>query len=276
MIKVDESIAEQLYDIGPFVIEGPFASLLPLSLLEKPRDIGVKVSRMNGASVIHVHGVLFHRLRGVDITSTMELARKIREEAQARTDRIILDFESPGGEFSGIESAAQAIREASLLKPVIGVINSRATSGAYWLASQCQDLAITHGGVCGAIGVMAIHANRVGQMRKRGVDVKLIHAGKHKIEGNTYEPLAAEARDNIQRDVNTIYVDFVHAVARGRSAPSSVVMNRYGKGRTVHARKAVQMGMADRVATLQDVISERPRRLTGAQARARHERLLLH
>ncbi len=63
---------------------------------------------------------------------------------------------------------------------------------------------------------------------------------------------------------------FVKAVARNRGVDIGAVVKGFGQGRVVTARDAVRLGMADRVATLEDVLQgdRAPRRGATAQARA--------
>jgi ClpP class serine protease len=48
---------------------------------------------------------------------------------------------------------------------------------------------------------------------------------------------------------------FVNAVARNRNAKSEDVRSGFGQGRVVSAQQAVSLGMADRVATLDETIT---------------------
>ena len=89
----------------------------------------------------------------------------------------------------------------------------------------------------------------------KGVKVNLISAGKYKTEGNPFEPLSEEAREQIQKRVDEYYDMFVAAVARNRSVSRSDVRGGFGQGRMVGAKEAVASGMADRVATLDETIS---------------------
>jgi ClpP class serine protease len=56
--------------------------------------------------------------------------------------------------------------------------------------------------------------------------------------------------------VNDYYGMFVKAVAKGRGVKVSAVKNGFGEGRVVTAEEAVTLGMADSVATLDDVLKK--------------------
>jgi ClpP class serine protease len=90
---------------------------------------------------------------------------------------------------------------------------------------------------------------------KEGVKVSLISKGKYKTEGNPYEPLTDEGRAAIQERVNEYYDAFVNAVARNRGVKPTSVRNGYGEGRVVGASQALEMGMVDRIGTLDETVN---------------------
>jgi ClpP class serine protease len=96
--------------------------------------------------------------------------------------------------------------------------------------------------------------------------VTLVSAGKHKVEGNPYEPLGDEARTAIQGRVDDYYALIVKAVAKGRGTTPAAVREGFGQGRVVGAADAVELGMADRIGTLDQEIARlvKPRRKAGS------------
>jgi signal peptide peptidase SppA len=167
---------------------------------------------------------------------------------------IILDVNSPGGQASGIAEAANIIHAARGRKPIIAVANHLMASAAYWIGTAADEIVVTPSAEVGSIGVFSAHSDYSAYLEKEGVKVSIIKAGKYKAEGNPYEPLNDEARANIQQSVDEIYDSFVNAVARNRGMKPSHVRSEFGEGRVVSARRAVDLGMADRIGTLQETI----------------------
>jgi capsid assembly protease len=87
------------------------------------------------------------------------------------------------------------------------------------------------------------------------VKVSMVSAGKFKTEGNPYEPLNDDARAALQAKVNAFYEMFVKAVAKGRGVAQAGVKGGFGQGRMLLAQDAVEEGMADRVATLDQTLA---------------------
>lgn len=168
---------------------------------------------------------------------------------------IVLDVDSPGGQVGGVAELAREIYQARGQKPIKAVANGLAASAAYWLASAADELIVTPSGDVGSIGVFAVHQDFSQALEREGVKVNLISAGKFKVEGNPYEPLSDEARAAMQSRINGFYEMFTGDVARFRGVTRPAVVGGFGEGRVVGAEQAVALGMADRVATIDEVIS---------------------
>jgi ClpP class serine protease len=74
------------------------------------------------------------------------------------------------------------------------------------------------------------------------------------VEGNPYEPLDDEARAAIQLRVNEYYDIMTSDIAKNRGETQLKVKSGFGEGRIVGAKQAVNMGMADRVGTFENVL----------------------
>jgi len=167
---------------------------------------------------------------------------------------IVFDVDSPGGEVDGTMELANFIFRSRGRKKTIAVANGYALSAAYWLASAAGELVVEPSGQVGSIGVFSEHEDCSGALEKAGVKMSLIKAGKYKTDGNPFEPLSESAREDMQSKVNAFYNAFVSDVARGRGVPQATVRNGFGCGRSVLAEAAVRVGMADRVATLDETL----------------------
>jgi signal peptide peptidase SppA len=155
-----------------------------------------------------------------------------------------------------VPELAEEIRSARGKKPIIAVSNASMASAAYWIGSAASELVVTPSGQVGSIGVFSIHEDHSKQLAEEGVAVTLIRAGKYKTEGNPFEPLSDEARAAVQGEVDRYYSLFTRDVAKGRRVDVEAVRNGFGQGRMVNAQDALKLGMVDRVATLDDVLSE--------------------
>ncbi len=169
---------------------------------------------------------------------------------------IVLDVDSPGGQVPGIEELSTKIFQARGIKPIYAVANYTMASAAYWIGTAADQVIVSPSGEVGSIGVLAIHEDQSQALEQQGLKISLISEGKYKTTGNPYEPLNDEARSVIQAHVSEIYGQFINAVARNRGVKPAAVRNGFGDGDMVGASKAVDLGMADRIATMDEVIAE--------------------
>lgn len=226
---------------------------------------GQQRARGGSVAIIPVQGVITPRpsllglLFGVDGSLT-GIRRALAEAvADDSVGAIVLDVDSPGGLVDGVPETAAEIRQARGRKSIVAAANTQAGSAAYWLASQATEVTVTPSGEIGSIGVFAAHQDLSGRLEQLGVDITLISAGRYKVEGNPYEPLTDEAREAIQAEVDEFYGMFTGDVAKGRGVKSADVRSGFGEGRMVMARPAVDEGMADRVATIDEAITRASR-----------------
>jgi len=182
---------------------------------------------------------------------------------------IVLDVDSPGGIVSGTPELAEHIFAARGTKPIVAVANSFMASAAYWIGSAADQVVITPSAEAGSIGVFSAHVDVSAALEQEGIKVSFVHAGKFKVEGNPYQPLAQDARDEMQRAVDYYYGMFTAAVAKHRGMTPGAVRNDLGEGRLMRANQAVAAGMADRIATLGETIQAMAQKLAGQQQRSR-------
>lgn len=215
--------------------------------------------RVKNAAILPLFGTIFPRANLMTDMSGATSAERFGAQfsaliADPDVSAIILDVDSPGGQVNGVQELADMIYSARGTKPIIAVANHIMASAAYWIGSAADEIVVSPSGEVGSIGVFSVHQDISAALEKDGVKVSIIKEGKYKAEGNPYEPLNEEAREAIQASVGEFYQSFVGAVAQHRGVSFETVRDGFGEGRMVGAEKAVELGMADRVATLNEVI----------------------
>lgn len=215
--------------------------------------------RVNKVGVLPLFGTIFPRANLMTDMSGATSAERFGAQFSAlvndaEVDAIVLDVDSPGGQVNGIQELADLIFRARGKKPIVAVANHMMASAAYWIGTAADEIVVSPSGEVGSIGVFAVHEDISGALAQDGVKVSIIKAGKYKAEANPYEALSDDARGAIQESVRESYDAFVGAVARHRGVDADSVRNGFGEGRMVSAQRAVEIGMADRVETLQETI----------------------
>lgn len=222
-------------------------------------------------AVIPLRGTIAHRMGGMAESSGGASAEQFtamvnRAAADPSIGTILLDMDSPGGTIPGVPEAADAVYAARQKKTVIAVANAMMASAAYWIGSQATEIVGIPSaleGKIGSIGSYFVHQDLSAALEKEGIKVTLISAGKHKVDGNSFEPLSEARKAELQAMADTTYAKFTADVARGRGVKVSEVRNGFGEGRALPATDALAAGMIDRIATMDDLVGEILGKATG-------------
>lgn len=216
--------------------------------------------RINNVAVLPLFGTIFPRanlMTDMSGATSAERFGAMFDELikDASVGAIVLDVNSPGGQVSGVEELSKKIFDARGQKPIVAVANHLMASAAYWIGTAADEVVITPSADIGSIGVFAVHEDMSAALEQAGIKMSIIKEGRYKTETNPYEPLSEEARGAIQARVSETYDTFVEAIARNRGVNSAAVRAGFGEGRVVGAREAVKLGMADRIATLEETLA---------------------
>ncbi|MFZ4807477.1 MAG: S49 family peptidase [Hyphomicrobiaceae bacterium] len=225
-----------------------------------------------GVGILPIVGELVARGGWIGASSGVTSYEGLREVIKAiaadpDVKAVVLDVDSPGGMVTGMFETAAMIKALAAAKPVIAVANPMMASAAYALASQANSIIAVPDSAVGSIGVLYVHADRSAQLAMQGVRVSIIQAGEQKTAGNSLSPLPDSLKAEIQARIDAIYGRFVDLVAGGR--PLTARQIRDTQARVFVAEDAVAAGLADEVATFDDVIAAVESRVQKPRAVAR-------
>ncbi|HWH75557.1 MAG TPA: S49 family peptidase [Methylibium sp.] len=221
-------------------------------------EVGYTVT--DGVAIIFASGALVHREQFNMADSTYfvgynRLAEQL-EAAVADPDvhAVLQIYDSPGGQVSGAFEYGDRIAALRGKKPMWAIADDLAASAAYLAGSAFEQFAVSATGYVGSVGVVMRHVDFSRALANDGIKVTHIFAGAHKVDGNPYEPLPKDVQASLQADVEGLYETFVQVVARHRGMDADAV--RATQARTYRGQAGVEVGLADRVATTDQLISE--------------------
>lgn len=258
-VAMKEGMADRVAVIAPRALEDDDREpSVPRHIAMQSRAGGAQSS--GGAiAVINIRGTIVQRADQLDLceggTSTEDISMALRMAmADSTVGQVVLHQHSPGGSVYGVQELGDEIRDMRKEKPIYGFVSSLSASAMYWIGSQCTELYCTPGGEVGSIGVWSAHQNIKAYLEKEGVDIRLISAGKFKVEGHPYDALSDEAETFMQSRVNDYYDAFTSTVAKGRGVPVGQVRDGMGQGRVLGAQAALAEKMIDGVMTFDELI----------------------
>lgn len=233
---------------------------------EAPEAVAAKLGRQlqnsynaterDGVAIIPVTGPLFRYANiftAISGASSYELiARDFMSALEnPQITSIILDIDSPGGEVNGVSELASMIFEARGTKPVIAYASGDAASGAYWIASAADEIVVSETSALGSIGVVGIYRGKSAKESAETVEI-VSSQSPHK----RLDPMSDDGRAKLQTRIDAMADVFVSTIARNRSVTPDHVLEHYGGGDVMIGANAVNAGLADRIGSLERLITE--------------------
>lgn len=246
------------------------------ALLAQPATAHAQSDRLgvrDGVAILSVVGPLsryatmFTEICGM--TSYQLLAEDFRIAVMDPSIRaIMVHLDSPGGETNGCAEMAQLIHAHRGTKPIVAMVSDAAASAAYWIAAACDEIVVSPSAYVGSIGVyweLEDHSER-----ETRAGIKRWQIVSTQSPNKIPNPEDAAGKAVLQRSVDQFADAFVEAAARYRGTTAQALIDAGDGGAVFTGRFAVERGLADRVATTEDVLAELTTRdLTPASADSR-------
>lgn len=209
---------------------------------------------IDGVAVIAIEGTLVHKGGFVGAasgeTSYEGLQAQIGRARRADAVKgVVFEVDSFGGEVAGAFETAAMIRDLSLAKPTIAILTDFAYSAGYLMASQARQIVMPEFGGAGSIGVITLHADFSRSLEQDGIAVTILKSGRHKADGNPFEPLADGEASRIQKQIDAMRGRFAEAVAAGRGARLPKAAALATEAQAFDHAEALDLGLVDAVAS---------------------------
>jgi signal peptide peptidase SppA len=244
----DQGLSEHLRQMLAGVRAG-FASLVP--------------KRMRGGAVVPVV-----RLSGTIGLSTplrpgLTLASVARPLERAFTLRgakaVALLINSPGG--SPVQSHLIYLRVRQLAGehklPAIAFAEDVAASGGYMIACAADEIICDESSIVGSIGVMGGSFGFAGALEKLGIERRLYTSGERKAMLDPFLPEKPDDVERLKAVQREIHDDFIALVKASRGTRLTGPETDLFSGEFWTGRKAVALGIADRIGDMRTVLRER-------------------
>lgn len=159
---------------------------------------------------------------------------------------IILYINSPGGTMVGGETLHQSILRLSKKKPLVAVMGSMATSGAYMTAIAAPKIYAQAGTITGSIGVIFQMAEITELSEKIGVNFMTFKSSPLKASPSPFEKLTPAATAAINNVIAESYRIFLSMVEERRKLPHDVAL-KLADGRIYTGTQAKQNKLIDEI-----------------------------
>ncbi|MES2640601.1 MAG: S49 family peptidase [Myxococcota bacterium] len=192
---------------------------------------------------------------GAQVIAARPVSRAL--DGLAEDDRIaaiVLDIRSPGGSATASDVIWRAVERLGRRKPVVAVLGDVAASGGYYIAVAASEILTGPNTLTGSIGVVGGKLVIGDALSRLGVHTELILGAPGASTFSAETPFDPVQRERFRAGLLRFYRAFVDRVAAGRRRPYDVI-EPLARGRVWTGRRAVELGLADRIGTVDDGIA---------------------
>jgi protease-4 len=183
--------------------------------------------------------------------------RKALDEA-ARDDSIkavVLRVDSPGGSATASEIILDATQRLREKKPLIVSMGNVAGSGGYYVACGSELIYADAATITGSIGVVGGKLATRSMWNKIGINFQTYKRGENAGMLSSDATFTQSERERMQDWMDDIYEVFKGHVVKIRGKRLKKPIDELAGGRVFTGRQAVELGLVDKIATLQDAIA---------------------
>lgn len=216
-------------------------------------DYRESVSVEDGVALVSISGPMSYRHSWINslcgIAAHQTLLGNVQAAAEQGAHTIVLDIDSPGGTAYGTFEYSQEVRDICDQNDIklIAYVDGSAASAAYAWACVADEIVVNPMAKVGSIGVVVSLVNHLPKMMDEGTEVIFVYSGDSKVPYDKEGKIRKETLNEIQDDVDDLYLEFVAHVEKHRPMTSDEIMETEAK--MFRADKAVEMGLADQIMT---------------------------
>lgn len=182
---------------------------------------------------------------------------------------VVLRIDSPGGSVTASDTLYEEVRRFRETRrvPVVAQLMDIATSGAYYVALAADEIVASPTTVTGSVGVVLYSVSLAGLMDKLGIRDQTVKTGGMKDLGTPLREMTAEEREVLQGLLEEMQQRFLALVRRNRPGLPEEAVNEIADGRVMGARRALELGLVNRVASLPQTLESLRERIGDRDAR---------
>lgn len=240
-----------------------------------PGDAWSAWGRRPGVAVVRIDGSLVDGkslsfpplgLRLIGDRTVVELLERLRKDDRAAA--VVLRIDSGGGSAVASDNIWRAVMRLRERKPVVAAIGPVGASGGYYVAAAAHEIFVLPATLTGSIGIFYGKADVGDFLLGLGVNAYEEGRGARATIDSWFQPYTDDERAALEEKIQFYYGRFLDCVVEGRAGKlTREQVDAVGQGRIWSGRRAVEIGLADRLGGLGDAIA-RARELADLDATA--------
>ena len=247
-------------DLSKYISDGNAIRMQAVEAVEGEPLPGTRRAIQRGkVAIIPVRGPIFPRANiftawsGGTSVDMLSKDFKVALEDPSITS-IIFNVDSPGGEITGISEFADMVFKAQGDKRILTYVSGMMASAGYWIGSATSEIISTNTGELGSIGVVVPFRDTSALDEKKGIkNIEIVSSVSPK---KRFDIKTDDGKAIVQKIADELADIFVSAVATHRGTDVEDVIDNFGQGGMLIAQSAIDVGMADRIGSFEQLITE--------------------
>lgn len=207
--------------------------------------------REDGVAILSIIGPIVRYASIFSEVSGLTSIEKVSKDFQSLIDdpsvkSIVLNVDSPGGQVHGINEFSELVFQSRDKKPIYGYTGGNAASAGYWIITSAGEVWTDTTAWLGSIGVV------IGLKNQSSDTLEIVSTNSPK---KRVDPSTKDGREELLKRVDALAEIFIRTVARNRNVEESKVLSDFGQGAVFTGEKSVSLGMADKIGSLEGLIS---------------------
>ncbi|MFC3199258.1 signal peptide peptidase SppA [Parapedobacter deserti] len=223
----------------------------------RPQAKSAGASVRDRIAVVYAVGEIVSGEGSDEIIGSERISRELRKlRRDDKVKAVVLRVNSPGGSALASDVIWREVDLLKQAKPVVVSMGDVAASGGYYIAAAADSIFAQPNTITGSIGVFGLIPNLQGLYHdKLGITYDKVKTGKYADMLTTFDrPLTADERLILQQEVERIYDTFLQRVVDGRGL-SRARVDSIGQGRVWSGQQALDLGLVDRLGSIEDAIA---------------------
>lgn len=235
------------------------AEILPKMMEDDEEDYQSPKWRYNSdtrTGVMHIDGAITYKSTGWEAlcggTSCQMLKEQMEYFAEKGAKTVAMIVSSGGGEAHELFSSANYLRKIADENgiKIVAMIDGMSASAAYGLTVIADEVISSADSLTGSIGVLIQLINSSKALEKEGYERVFVTSSDGKIPYDKEGGFREEFLSDLQKQVDTLYENFVSHVAEYRNISKQTVIDTDAK--VFMAKEALELGLIDKILSIEE------------------------
>lgn len=168
-----------------------------------------------------------------------------------RVKAVVVKINSPGGSVQGCYQLEYVLSRVGEKKPVVALLQEKATSGAYLVASVADEIVARKYTLTAGLGVLSVWTSYENQYEREGIEHFVFKSSRHKDVYAPWRGPTENEKKRIKKKVERLSEGFFSRIENNRPTAD---LSGVRDGTVIYGEEALKRNMVDNLGTYEDAV----------------------